>query len=101
MRLWLLAAISWPSLVIDSIAGSKPNATLPTSQLNATSQKTHNCVLQEGDKGAIINTKTGQRYSLNDSCVELGPHVGYNRAAHQATVQAVKEFLTTTFKLKR
>jgi dienelactone hydrolase len=74
--------------------------TLPPSQKNATSQTTRNCSLQEGDKGQILNAKTGQAYSLaSDSCVELGPHVGYHAAAHQATVKAVKEFLGATFKL--
>jgi dienelactone hydrolase len=74
--------------------------TLPPLQKNATSQTTRNCLLQEGDKGQILNAKTGQPYSLaTDSCVELGPHVGYNAAAHQATVKAVKDFLDATFKL--
>jgi len=78
------------------------NFTLPTSQRNATAQTTRNCLLQEGDKGAIMNAKTGQRYNLaSDSCVELGPQLGYNKAAHEATVQAVKEFLAATFKMKR
>ena len=40
-----------------------------------------------------------QPYSLGDACVEKGPHVGYNEAAHTATVEAVKQFLTSRFKL--
>jgi dienelactone hydrolase len=75
--------------------------TLPASQKNANSQTTRNCFLQETDKGQIINVKTGKPYSLaSDSCVERGPQVGYNEAAHKATAQAVKEFLAATFKLK-
>jgi hypothetical protein len=36
-----------------------------------------------------------------DACVELGPHVGYNKKSHEMTVQAVKEFLASRFKLKQ
>jgi hypothetical protein len=39
-------------------------------------------------------------FTLEDPCMEKGPQVAYNAAAHQATVKAVKEFLTVTFKLK-
>jgi hypothetical protein len=47
----------------------------------------------------VLNAKTGAVYTLADSCVEHGPHIGYNPAAHAATVKAVREFLTVTFKL--
>lgn len=92
----------------DMILAEYPDAhhaydafTLPASQKNADSQTTRNCFLQEADKGQIINVKTGKPYSLaSDPCVERGPHVGYNEAAHKATVQAVKGFFAATFKLK-
>ena len=38
-------------------------------------------------------------YAPPDRCIEYGPHVGYNQAAYEATVKAVREFLTATFKL--
>ncbi len=77
------------------------NFTLPGSQRNATAKTTRNCVLEESDKGAVLNAKTRQAYNLaNDPCVELGPHVGYNKTAHEATVHSVKEFLSTTFKVQ-
>jgi dienelactone hydrolase len=64
-------------------------------------QTTRNCWLKEGDGGQILNAKTGQPYTIaTDPCVELGPQVAYNAAAHQATVKAVKEFLTARFDLK-
>jgi dienelactone hydrolase len=64
-------------------------------------QTTRNCWLKEGDGGAILNAKTGQPYAIaTDPCVERGPQVAYNAAAHQATVKAVKEFLTARFALK-
>ena len=75
--------------------------TLPASQKNESSQTTRNCLLQEGDKGQILNARSGQPYRLaSDPCVERGPHVGYNATAHQATVSTVKEFLMATFRMK-
>jgi dienelactone hydrolase len=62
-------------------------------------QTTRNCTMREGDNGQVLNVETGAIYTLADSCVERGAHVGYNQAAHDATVKAVREFLTTTFKL--
>jgi len=62
-------------------------------------QTTRNCALREGDNGAVLNAKTGAIFTLDDSCVEHGPHVGFNQAAYQATVKAVREFLAATFKL--
>jgi hypothetical protein len=57
---------------------------------------------QEGEHGFIMNTETGKPYDVNhDACVERGPHLGYNEAATAATTKAIKEFLTTQFKLKR
>jgi dienelactone hydrolase len=62
-------------------------------------QTTRNCTLREGDNGQVLNAKTSAVYTLNDPCVEHGPHVGFNQAAYQATLKAVREFLTATFKL--
>jgi dienelactone hydrolase len=64
-------------------------------------QTTRNCILQEGDSGLVLNAKTGAifAYAPPDPCIEYGPHVGYNQAAYEATVKAVREFLTATFKL--
>jgi dienelactone hydrolase len=64
-------------------------------------QTTRNCFLKEGEKGAMLNIKTGQPYDIRtDPCVEKGPHTGYNKAAHEASVKAVKEFLTATLLAK-
>jgi len=62
-------------------------------------QTTRNCVLREGDNGQVLNAKSGAAYTLSDSCVERGPHVGYNSAAYEATVKEVRQFLTATFRL--
>ena len=49
----------------------------------------------------LLNAKTNQPYALDsDPCVERGPQVAYNAAAHQATVKAVKAFLIERFDLK-
>lgn len=58
-----------------------------------------NCVVEEGENGQIVNAKTAKPFDSSDSCWERGPHVAYNAAAHQATVQAVKSFLKDVFKL--
>jgi hypothetical protein len=56
-------------------------------------------LLKEGESGGILNVRTGKPFDLSDPCVEKGPHVGYNAAAHQATLAKVREFLGTVFKL--
>ena len=65
----------------------------------AQAQTTRNCWMEEGASGAILNSKTGKPYDLNDACVERGTQVAYNAAAHEATVKAVNEFLMATFKI--
>jgi dienelactone hydrolase len=75
------------------------NFTLPTSVTLPSAQTTRNCLIIEGDNGALLNSKTNQPYSLNDACVERGPHIEYNEAAYKATVEAIKQFLTARFKL--
>ena len=75
------------------------NFTNPGSVSFPNAQTTRNCLITEGDNGVLLNGKTNQPYSLEDACVERGPHVGYNEAAYTATVEAVKQFLTARFKL--
>jgi dienelactone hydrolase len=77
------------------------NFTISAPIKNPDGQTTRNCLLEEGANGQILNSKTGKPYELaSDPCVEKGPQVAYNAAAHQATVAAVKEFLQKTFALK-
>jgi dienelactone hydrolase len=63
-------------------------------------QTTRNCLIEERENGLAYNAKTGQPYSLNDACVEKGPHVAHNPAAYEASRTAVKQFLTARFELK-
>jgi dienelactone hydrolase len=59
-----------------------------------------NCSLEEGENGEIMNSKTGKPFDGKDPCIEKGVHVGYNAAAYQATLEAVKDFLRATFNIK-
>ena len=45
--------------------------------------------------------KTGKPFDPQVSCTEKGGTVGYDEAVTMATTAALKEFLTTTFSLKR
>jgi dienelactone hydrolase len=75
------------------------NPAIPAPRVFPPNQTTRNCTLKEGDRGQIFNAKTGKPYDLSDACVEKGPHVGYNAAAHQATIAGVRDFLRAAFKL--
>jgi dienelactone hydrolase len=65
------------------------------------SQSTANCVMHEDSNGRILNTKTGKPFNYRDTCVRLGPTLGYNAGAHAEAVKSVKEFLAATFKLPK
>jgi dienelactone hydrolase len=73
--------------------------TLASSVAMPSAQTTRNCLIVESENGILLNGRTNQPYTLSDACVERGPHIGYNEAAHKATVEAVKQFLTSRFKL--
>ena len=78
---------------------SRKNDSQPFQAVGATTAR--NCQLAEGDGGVIFNTVTGRPYDVaNDPCLERGPHVAYNEVASTATIDAVKQFLTSVFKLK-
>jgi dienelactone hydrolase len=60
-----------------------------------------NCKLVEVDGGVVLNTQTGKPFHIEDDpCFTKGAHAGRNPSAAMATLQAVKEFLVTTFHLK-
>jgi dienelactone hydrolase len=60
-------------------------------------QTTRNCTLEENDNGQVINARTGKVFTFDDTCVQVGPHLGYDAAAYQATSKAVQDFLTQVF----
>jgi dienelactone hydrolase len=71
---------------------SPPRLVLPTAQNMA------KCRRRE-ENGKIINIDTGKPFTYNDTCMELGPTVGYDKEATAAAQAAVKEFLTGVFRL--
>lgn len=67
----------------------------------AQGQTARNCQLEEAADGRIINSKTKQPFAWNsDPCVERGVTIGYNAQAHSEAQKAVKELVTSVFKLK-
>src|SRR5262245_43438466 len=65
----------------------------------AQSQTTRGCAMHEEAGGVVVNSATKEPFSYKDPCVERGPNVGYNAAAHAAATQAVKDFLRATLKV--
>ena len=47
----------------------------------------------------VVNSATKEPFTYQDPCVERGPNIGYNAAAHAAATQAVKDFLRVTLKV--
>jgi dienelactone hydrolase len=58
-------------------------------------QTARNCVLREGEGGEVLEVKTGKPFDYSHPCMEKGTHIVYDAAAHEATLRAVKELLTT------
>jgi dienelactone hydrolase len=65
----------------------------------AQSQTTRRCSMNEEPEGVVVNSATKQPFTYQDPCVERGPNVGYNAAAHATATQAVKDFLRSSLKL--
>jgi dienelactone hydrolase len=63
-----------------------------------TSQSVRDCDIREGDEGVLTNAATGAAFGYKDECVRLGPKVGYNPAATEASTKAVLEFFGATLK---
>jgi dienelactone hydrolase len=57
------------------------------------------CRMHEESGGVIVNSATGQPFTMNDPCLERGPTLGYSAAATASATQAVKEFLRATLQL--
>ena len=68
-------------------------------QRAAQSQSTRSCATHEEAGGIVVNSATRQPFTYQDPCVERGPNVGYNAAAHAAATRAVKEFLQTALRM--
>jgi dienelactone hydrolase len=66
---------------------------------SAQAQTTRRCRVREIEEGRLINSETKEPFSMEDACVERGPTIAYHAEAHQASVQAVTEFLRTTLRV--
>ncbi len=62
-------------------------------------QTTRRCRLEETSGGVVLNSDTRQPFTYNDSCVDLGPTIGYHAEAHRAAQKDVREFITTALRL--
>jgi dienelactone hydrolase len=56
------------------------------------------CVREERQRGNVINVSSGEPFRWNDACVKRGGKVGYDAVATTKATNAVKAFLTTTFR---
>jgi dienelactone hydrolase len=74
------------------------NPGAPPRYVIGSAQTSRNCQRRE-ENGKLVNVATGKPFSYNDACVELGPTVGYDKAATEAAQAAVKKFLTEVFRL--
>ena len=63
-------------------------------------QATRQCQLTEAEDGVIINAKTKQPFTYADPCVEYGPTITYDEKASTEARKAIRDFVTTTFKLQ-
>lgn len=58
-----------------------------------TAQRSFDCMRVEDTDGVLLNRDTGKPFSYADTCVTLGPTAQYDKAATEAAVAAVGEFL--------
>jgi dienelactone hydrolase len=69
------------------------NPTSPQLLALPKAQSTRNCRLKESANGVILNTASGAAFSMADSCVAVGAHIGYNPDSTAAVRLAVMGFL--------
>lgn len=63
-------------------------------------QSVRHCTIREEPSGVLMNASTHQPFTYKDTCVEIGPHVGYDAAATETAKMSVKEILNTVFALQ-
>jgi len=71
--------------------------TIPGTLQLPQAQTARKCRLEEKPQGVIINSDTGQPFSLNDTCIERGTTIAYNEAATDAARKDLVEFLSKLF----
>jgi dienelactone hydrolase len=75
------------------------NPLLAETDVARDAQTVRRCTITEETVGELINTATQQPFSYRDTCVERGPHIGYDPAASASAHQAVSDFLAARLKL--
>lgn len=85
-----LTEYSEASHAFDNPLGAQPAAVAPKFQ------SVRNCKIQEIE-GVLVNTETNQPFTYKDTCVALGPHLGYDPAATKAATEAVTAFMGSLF----
>jgi dienelactone hydrolase len=71
----------------------------PVRQLPDAQIRSRRCLLEERQGGQIINRETKQPFTISDPCIERGATVGYDPRATAEATKAVKELLTSLWKL--
>ena len=73
--------------------------TLPPVYEAPNAQNPTLCRIEERPRGEFVNAETGKPWTFDDPCMTRGASVGHNAAAQAASIQAVKEFLTSLWSL--
>jgi dienelactone hydrolase len=64
----------------------------------AKAQTVRHCRLEEEAEGRLVNAQTKQPFTYADPCVERGPTIAYNAAAHAQAIQAVTGLVNMVLK---
>lgn len=72
------------------------SASSPAYNVIDNAQTSRNCVRHEKN-GALFNVDTGQLFSWQDTCVEMGPSVQFNGLVTDEARKAVSDFLALVF----
>ena len=75
----------------DNPLGARPPV------VRATFQSARDCRIEEREGGVLLNVQTGKPFTYTDSCVQLGPHLGFDVEAADAATVEVTRFLGALF----
>lgn len=71
----------------------------PVLQFQDAQVRSSKCMLEERPAGKIVNRETGRPFTFTDPCMTRGASIGYDPKAQAASIQAVKQFLTSLWNL--
>jgi hypothetical protein len=58
------------------------------------------CKQKDAQGGSMINPETGKAFTRSDACAGIGATVGYNKEAHQKSIEDLKRELKSIFQLE-